>query len=40
MARFIRAYDVGVFRSLTNRELIDFLEGLQEMPGAGAIRLK
>ena len=29
---FIRAYDAGVFRSLTNREFIDFLEALQEMP--------
>jgi hypothetical protein len=29
---FIRAYDAGVFRSLTNREFIDFLESLQEMP--------
>jgi len=29
---FIRAYDAGVFRSLTHRELIDFLEALQEMP--------
>ena len=29
---FIRAYDAGVLRSLTNREFIDFLEALQEMP--------
>lgn len=29
---FIRAHDAGVFRSLTNREFIDFLESLQEMP--------
>jgi len=29
---FIRAYDAGEFRSLTNREFIDFLEALQEMP--------
>ena len=29
---FIRAYDAGVFRSLTNREFIDFLEALQDMP--------
>jgi len=29
---FIRAYDSGVFRSLTNRELIDFLESLGKMP--------
>jgi hypothetical protein len=29
---FIRAYDAGVFRSLTNREFIDFLEALREMP--------
>ena len=29
---FIRAYDAGVFRSLSNREFIDFLEALQEMP--------
>ncbi len=29
---FIRAYDAGVFRSLTHREFIDFLEALQEMP--------
>ena len=29
---FIRAFDAGVFRSLTNREFIDFLEALQEMP--------
>jgi hypothetical protein len=29
---FIRAYDAGAFRSLTNREFIDFLESLQEMP--------
>jgi hypothetical protein len=29
---FIRAYDAGVFRSLTNREFIDFLESLEEMP--------
>jgi hypothetical protein len=28
---FIRAYDSGVFRSLTNRELIDFLESLGKM---------
>ena len=26
------AYDAGVFRSLTSREFIDFLEALQEMP--------
>ncbi|HEY2912696.1 MAG TPA: hypothetical protein VGK21_05010 [Candidatus Angelobacter sp.] len=29
---FIRAHDSGVFRSLSNREFIDFLESLQEMP--------
>jgi hypothetical protein len=29
---FIRAYDAGMFRSLTNREFIDFLEALQDMP--------
>ena len=29
---FIRACEAGVFRSLTNREFIDFLEALQEMP--------
>ena len=29
---FIRAYDAGAYRSLTNREFIDFLEALQEMP--------
>jgi hypothetical protein len=29
---FLRAYDAGVFRSLTHREFIDFLEALQEMP--------
>jgi hypothetical protein len=29
---YIRAYDAGVFRSLSNREFIDFLESLQEMP--------
>jgi len=29
---FIRAYDAGVFRSLTDRESIGFLEALQEMP--------
>ena len=29
---FIRAHDAGGFRSLTNREFIDFLESLQEMP--------
>jgi hypothetical protein len=29
---FIRAFDSGVFRSLDNKELIDFLESLREMP--------
>lgn len=29
---FIRAFDAGVCRSLDNRELIDFLEALEEMP--------
>ncbi|HEY2361426.1 MAG TPA: hypothetical protein VGK36_09945 [Candidatus Angelobacter sp.] len=29
---FIRAHDSGTFRSLSNREFIDFLESLQEMP--------
>lgn len=29
---FMRAYDAGAFRSFTNREFIDFLEALQEMP--------
>jgi hypothetical protein len=29
---FIRAYDGEILRSLTNREFIDFLEALQEMP--------
>ncbi len=28
---FIRAHDAGVFRSLDNRELIDFLESLEGM---------
>jgi hypothetical protein len=37
---FIRAHDAGVFRSLTNREFIDFLEALRRCPGVGAIRLK
>ena len=30
--RFNRAYEAGTFRSLTNREFIDFLEALQGMP--------
>ena len=29
---FIRAHDAGTFRSLSNRELIDFLESLEQMP--------
>ena len=29
---FIRAHDAGIFRSLTNREFIDFLESLEKMP--------
>jgi len=29
---FIRAHDSGVCRSVTNREFIDLLESLQEMP--------
>ena len=29
---FIRAYDAGIFRSLSNREFIDFLESLEQMP--------
>ena len=29
---FLRAHDNGVFRSLDNQELIDFLESLPEMP--------
>lgn len=29
---FIRAHDAGIFRSLTNREFIDFLESLEQMP--------
>jgi hypothetical protein len=29
---FIRAHDAGTFRSLTNREFIDFLESLEKMP--------
>jgi hypothetical protein len=29
---FIRAHDHGLFRSLDNREFIDFLESLKEMP--------
>lgn len=29
---FIRAYDAGTFRSLSNREFIDFLESLEQMP--------
>jgi hypothetical protein len=29
---FIRAYDSGTFRSLSNREFIDFLESLEQMP--------
>lgn len=29
---FIRAYDAGILRSLTNPEFIDFLESLQKMP--------
>jgi hypothetical protein len=29
---FIRAYDNGLLRSLDNREFIDFLESLKEMP--------
>lgn len=29
---FIRAYDAGVFRSLDNREFIDFLEAMPSMP--------
>lgn len=29
---FVRAVDAGVFRSLNNREFIDSLEALEEMP--------
>ena len=29
---FVRAMDAGVSRSLNDREFIDFLEALQEMP--------
>jgi hypothetical protein len=29
---FIRAHDDGLFRSLDNRQFIDFLESLKEMP--------
>ena len=29
---FIRAHEGGTFRSLTNREFIDFLESLEHMP--------
>ncbi len=29
---FIRAHDAGTSRSLTNREFIDFLESLEQMP--------
>jgi len=29
---FIRALDAGTFRSLSNREFIDFLESLVDMP--------
>jgi hypothetical protein len=29
---FVRAVDTGVFRSLDNREFVDFLESLEEMP--------
>ena len=29
---FIRAYDAGTLRSLSNREFIDFLESLEQMP--------
>ncbi|HEX3154329.1 MAG TPA: hypothetical protein VHV32_06865 [Candidatus Angelobacter sp.] len=29
---FIRAHEAGTFRSLTNREFIDFLESLEQMP--------
>ena len=29
---FIRAHDAGIFRSLSNREFIDFLESLEQMP--------
>jgi hypothetical protein len=29
---FIRAHDAGALRSLTNREFIDFLESLEQMP--------
>ena len=32
MAGAYRTNEAGVFRSLTNREFIDFLEALQEMP--------
>lgn len=29
---FVRAFDSGAFRSLDNREFIDFLEALPDMP--------
>ena len=29
---FIRAYEAGVFRSLSNREFIDYLESLEQLP--------
>jgi hypothetical protein len=29
---FVRAVDAGVFRSLDNREFVDFLEAVEKMP--------
>ena len=29
---FIRAHEAGTFRSLSNREFIDYLESLEQMP--------
>lgn len=29
---FIRAHEAGVFRSLSNREFIDYLESLEQQP--------
>ena len=32
---FIRAHEAGIFRSLSNREFIDYLESLEQMPWGG-----
>lgn len=29
---FIRAHEAGIYRSLSNREFIDYLESLEQMP--------